>query len=128
MTSQPSFDPLDLLRVAEFLAERDSSEASLRTAVSRTYYGVLLAVTDSLGVSRGRSIHSRAIGEMLKRDRQAGLRLRSLMLLRILADYELEVQDPLRTNWRRNYRLARSFADSVINRLRRIQREGGGAP
>ena len=128
MTSQPSFDPLDLLRVAEFLAERDSSEASLRTAVSRTYYGVLLAVTDSLGVSRGRNIHSRAIGEMLKRDRQAGLRLRSLMLLRILADYELEVQDPLRTDWRRNYRMARSFADLVIIRLRRIQREGGGAP
>ena len=128
MTSQPSFDPLDLLRVAEFLAERDSSEASLRTAVSRTYYGVLLAVTDSLGVARGRNIHSRAIGEMLKRDRQAGLRLRSLMLLRILADYELEVQDPIRTDWRRNYRLARSFADSVINRLRRIQREGGDAP
>ena len=127
MTSQPSFDPLDLLRVAEFLAERDSSEASLRTAVSRTYYGVLLAVTGSFGVARGRNIHSRAIGEMLKRDRQAGLRLRSLMLLRILADYELEVQDPLRTDWRRNYRMARAYADSVVDRLRRIQREGGAS-
>ena len=128
MTSQPSFDPLDPLRVAEFLVERDSSEASLRTAVSRTYYGVLLAVTDSLGVSRGRNIHSRAIGALRRRDQYAGERLRRLMLLRILADYELEVQDPLRTNWRRNYRLARSFADLVIIRLRRIQREGGGAP
>ena len=32
------FTPLDFLRTAEFLAERDSSEAGLRTAVSRTYY------------------------------------------------------------------------------------------
>ena len=128
MTSQPSFDPLDLLRVAEFLAERDPSEASLRTAVSRTYYGVLLAVTDSFGVARGRNIHTRAIGELGRRDQYAGERLRRLTLLRILADYELEVQDPLRTNWRLNYRLARSFADLVIIRLRRIQREGGGAP
>ena len=32
------FNPLDFLRTAEFLAERDSSEAGLRTAVSRTYY------------------------------------------------------------------------------------------
>ena len=128
MTSQPSFDPLDLLRVAEFLAERDSSEASLRTAVSRTYYGVLLAVTDSLGVSRGRSIHARAIGALRRRDQYAGEQLRSLMNLRVLADYDLDVRDPLRTNWRRNYRLARSFADLVIIRLRRIQREGGVAP
>ena len=37
MTNQ-KFTPLDFLRPAEFLAERDSSEADLRTAVSRTYY------------------------------------------------------------------------------------------
>ena len=125
MTSRRSFDPLDLLRVADFLAEHDSSEASLRTAVSRTYYAVLLAVTDELDVERGRNIHSRAIGEMLRHDRQAGLRLHRLKDLRILADYELEVQDPLRMNWRRNYQLARSFANLVVNSLRRIQREGG---
>ena len=37
MTNQ-QFNPLDFLRTAEFLAERDPSEAGLRTAVSRTYY------------------------------------------------------------------------------------------
>ena len=128
MTSRHSFDPLDLLRVAEFLAERDSSEASLRTAVSRTYYAVLLAVSDELGVARGRNIHSRAIGELERRDQYAGSQLQRLMVLRILADYELEVQDPYRTNWRLNYQMARRYANSVVNRLRRIQREGGGAP
>lgn len=128
MTSRHSFDPLDLLRVAEFLAERDSSEASLRTAVSRTYYAVLLAVSDELGVERGRNIHSRAIGELERRDQYAGSQLQRLMVLRILADYELEVQDPYRTNWRRNYQMARGYANSVVNTLRRIQREGGGAP
>ena len=37
MTNQ-KFNPLDFLRSAEFLAERDPSEAGLRTAVGRTYY------------------------------------------------------------------------------------------
>ena len=125
MTSQRSFDPLDLLRVAEFLAERDSSEASLRTAVSRTYYGVMLSARETFGVVGGRHSHNRIIQALRRRDRYAGDQLHQLKDLRVLADYELEVQDPLRTNWRRNYRMARSFADSVINRLRQIQREGG---
>ena len=128
MTSRHSFDPLDLLRVAEFLAERDSSEASLRTAVSRTYYAVLLAVSDELGVARGRNIHSRAIGELERRDQHAGDQLRRLMQLRVLADYFLDIRDPFRANWQWNYQMARRHANLVVNRLRRIQREGGDAP
>ena len=127
MISQPSFDPLDLLRVAEFLAERDSSEASLRTAVSRTYYGVMLNARETFGVVGGRHSHNRIIQALRRRDRYAGDQLHQLKDLRVLADYDLDVRDPLRTNWRRNYRLAQSFADLAINRLRQIQREGGGA-
>ena len=128
MTSRHSFDPLDLLRVADFLADRDSSEASLRTAVSRTYYAVLLAVSDELGVARGRNIHTRAIGELRRRDRHAGTQLRILMDLRILADYFLDIRDPFRADWQWNYQMARRGANLVVNRLRRIQSEGGGAP
>lgn len=127
MTSQPSFDPLDLLRVAEFLAERDSSEASFRTAVSRTYYGVLLSARETFGVVGGRHSHNRIIQALRRRDRHAGDQLHQLKDLRVLADYDLDVRDPLRANWRRNYRMARSFADLVIIRLRRIQREGGAS-
>ena len=127
MTSRHSFDPLDLLRVAEFLAEHDLSEASLRTAVSRTYYAVLLAVSDELGVARGRNIHSRAIGELERRDQRAGDQLQRLMRLRVLADYYLDIRHPFRANWQWNYRLARSYANSVVNGLRRIQREGGAS-
>ena len=116
MTNQ-KFDPLDFLRTAEFLAERDSSEAGLRTAVSRTYYAVMLAVVGSLGVASGRGIHNRAINELLKYDRPAGLQLRKLMNLRVLADYDLDVQDPLRTDWRHNYQLARAFAAFVLGRI-----------
>ena len=116
MTNQ-EFNPLDFLRTAEFLAEMDPSEAGLRTAVSRTYYAVLLTVADSLGVIAGQHIHTRAIGELMKYDRQAARRLRQLMRLRALADYDLDIQDPLRTDWRRNYQLARSFATFVLGRI-----------
>ena len=128
MTSRHTFDPLDLLRVAEFLAERDSSEASLRTAVSRTYYAVLLAVSDELGVARGRNIHSRAMGELERRDQRAGDQLRRLMRLRVLADYFLDIRRPFRADWQWNYRLARRHANLVVNGLRRIQSKGGDAP
>ncbi len=116
MTNQ-KFNPLDFLRTAELLAERDPSEAGLRTAVSRTYYAVMLTAADSLGVTAGQHIHTRAIGELLKYDRPAGTQLRRLMNLRVLADYDLDVQDPLRTDWRRNYRLARAFSAFILGRI-----------
>ena len=116
MTNQ-KFTPLDFLRTAEFLAERDSSEADLRTAVGRTYYAVLLTAADSLGVAAGQHIHTRAIGELLKYDREAGLQLRQLKNLREIAVYDLDVQDPLRTDWRHNYQLARAVAAFVLGRI-----------
>ena len=116
MTNQ-EFNPLDFLRTAEFLAERDPSEAGLRTAVSRTYYAVLLAVVDSLGVTAGQHIHTRAFGALRRHDDQAGKRLRQLMHLRVLADYHLEIHDPVRTDWRYNYQLARASAAFVLGRI-----------
>ena len=116
MTNQ-EFNPLDFLRTAELLAERDPSEAGLRTAVSRTYYAVMLTAADSLGVTAGQHIHTRALGALLRHDEQAGKRLRQLMRLRVLADYDMDVQNPLRTDWRRNYQLARSFAAFILGRI-----------
>ena len=77
MTSQ-LFDPKELIRIAEFLAERDSSEASFRTAVNRTYYAALLASRQFLGVTGSRHIHSRVIGELRRYDQSAGTQLRRL--------------------------------------------------
>ena len=116
MTSQ-LFDPKELIRIAEFLAERDSSEASFRTAVNRTYYAALLASRQFLGVTGSRHIHSRVIGELRRYDQSAGTQLRRLESLRALADYDIEVQDPLRRDWRRNYQFARRLAQSVLGRL-----------
>ena len=116
MTNQ-KFNPLDFLRTAEFLAERDPSEAGLRTAVSRTYYGVMLAAADSLGVAAGQHMHTRVIGALFRHDARAGRQLRQLMRLRVLADYDLDVQNPLRTDWRRNYQMARAFAAFVLGRI-----------
>ena len=42
MVISDSFDPLEFLGVAEYLANNDATEADFRTAVSRTYYAVFL--------------------------------------------------------------------------------------
>ena len=112
------FDPRELVRVAEFIAENDSSEASFRTAVNRSYYAALLASREFLGVTGGRHIHSRVIGALRRYDQSAGTQLRRLESLRALADYDLEVQDPIRRDWQRNYQMARRLANFVLERLR----------
>ena len=111
------FDPTELVRIAEFLAERDSSEASFRTAVNRTYYAALLASRQFLGVTGSRHIHSRVIGALRRYDQSAGTQLRRLESLRAIADYDIEVQDSLRRDWQQNYRFARRLAQSVLERL-----------
>ena len=118
MVTSELFDPSGFLRIAESLAARDSSEASLRTAINRTYYAALLASREALQVSGTRHIHGRVIGELRRHDRRAGDQLEKLEILRGLADYHLEVTDPLRSDWSRNYELAHRFARFVLRRLR----------
>ena len=117
VTSQP-FDPLDYLHVADALTDQDPSEANLRTAIGRLYYAAFLLARESLGVAGRSRIHGRVIGELARNDRVAAVELEKLFDLRILADYDLEVQDPLRTDWQRNYQFARRLAQSVLERLR----------
>ena len=103
--------------MADSLADHGASEADLRTAVGRAYSAVFLTARDIFQV-RGRTrIHGRVIGELRRHDRFASRQLDRLMSLRILADYDLEVQDPLRNDWQRNYRMARRLADFVLGRL-----------
>ena len=113
-----AFDPQEFLRVADSLVSQDTSEASLRTAVGRIYYAVFLTARETLGV-RGRShIHGRVIGELRRRDRYAGGQLERLEGLRVVADYQLGVQNPFEDDWQRNYQMARRLANFVLERLR----------
>ena len=88
------FDPLEFLRVAESLAAGDTSEANLRTAVSRTYYAVFLVMRERFEVEGKRNIHGRVIGAVYAYDKMAGERLQKLEALRILADYRFQTWTP----------------------------------
>ena len=117
MVASEPFDPIEFFRIAESLATQDSSEASLRTAVNRFYYAALLASRESLQVSGGRHIHGRVIGELRRRDRYAGDQLEKLEVLRGLADYQMEVQGSIRSDWQGNYEMARRLSTFVLERL-----------
>ena len=93
------------------------SEASMRTAVGRIYYAVFLTVRETLGVSGRSRIHGRVIGELRRRDRYAGDQLQKLEGLRVVADYQLDVQSAFDADWQRNYRMARRLADYILGRL-----------
>ncbi len=104
--------------MADTLASDGSSEAELRTAVGRAYGAAFLFARDMLGVQGRTHIHGRVIGELHRYDRLASRQLDALMNLRSVADYDLEVRDPLRTDWQRNYQMARSLANFELERLR----------
>ena len=116
MTTE-SFNPEEFRRIATSLVLSDSSEASLRTAVNRLYYATFLATREALSVSGSRTIHGRVSGELRRYDRLAGERLERLFELRRLADYMLDVADPLRTDWQYNYRMASALSEYVLRRL-----------
>ena len=111
------FDPLEFLGIADLLVSRHTSEASLRTAVDRLYYAAFLSAREFLGVSGRTRIHQRVIGELRVHDRIAAHQLETLRNIRVVADYDLEVRDPLRNDWQRNYQMARRLADFVLRRL-----------
>ena len=117
MVTPDSFDPLRFLRVAESLAGNDATEADLRTAVSRTYYAIFLAAREKFQVEGKRNIHGRVVGVLRVYNKDAGLQLKKLMDLRVLADYHLEIRNSSDQNWRDNYRKARRFAEFILERL-----------
>lgn len=45
------------------------------------------------------------------------MELDTLRELRVIADYELEVEDPLRRDWQWNYRMARQLAGFILARV-----------
>lgn len=116
-----TFNPNEFLRLANVLAANVNDEASLRTAVGRAYYTVVLQARDRLGL-RGhrRKIHGMVIGRLKAADRSAGDQLDKLETLRGEADYEMVVEDPLHRNWRSNWSLASSLATSILGRLQRL--------
>ena len=81
------------------------------------YYAAFLSAREFLGVTGRSRIHQRVIGELRTHDRIAANQLETLRSIRVVADYDLQVQDPLRNDWQRNYQFARRLAQFILERL-----------
>ena len=117
-----TFDPSEFFRLANELALNVDNEPSLRTAIGRAYYSVLLQAREHLGIPGRRNIHGRVIGGLRAVDRTAGDQLEKLEMLRGEADYELLVQDPFHRNWRSNWTAALSYAAYISGKLQGLRR------
>lgn len=118
------FDAKDFYALAVWLVQNRTSEASLRTAISRAYYtGHLLAVQKlkekgweptGKGDDHGRVIHE--LGS--RRFRNLAEELRRLRALREHADYHLEASDSVFSKdceFCKKIREAVSPSDPVVN-------------
>ena len=120
-----AFDPSAFIRIAELVVEVNATEEGYRTAVGRLYYSAFLTARDALGEPGGRNVHSRVIGRLIAHDKVAGGQIKRLHAIHVLADYEMNIQNPLRSDWRRNYDTARNLTAFVMRRLADIR---GGQP
>lgn len=106
------FDPRLFLALAKQLgASRD--EEALRSAVNRAYYAVFLIARDRLRVS-GKNSHGDVIKAAQQAHKPTGDQLSTLFGLRVLADYDLDPQDPTRANWEDNWRRADTLASRLV--------------
>jgi uncharacterized protein (UPF0332 family) len=92
-----TFDPLQLLRLAEQMEITD--EAHARTAVNRAYYGVFLRARDGLRTTglltreAPGQVHGEVIAALrLNRRHAAATQLRDLREARERADYETTIE------------------------------------
>jgi hypothetical protein len=112
----PPFNPREFYHLAQQLALPDAGEASLRTAVSRAYYGCFLETRERLAVSAQRGIHQAVISALRRRDRLTGDLLDRLRRSRITADYLL-APPAGQGDWRSNWLQAQVLASRVLARL-----------
>ena len=106
----------DVIALAEELATSGGSEAALRTAVNRYYYGTLWLVREALiPQPRRRNAHDQARDELGRRTRRAiGLRYQELHELRAAADY-----NPAEGQWQRKVVTAKRLHGRIVAELRR---------
>ena len=71
----------------------------------------------NLGVTGRRNIHSCVISELKRTNRFAGDQLDKLEELRGIADYDMDVQNPLRSDWQDNWNKARLLATYIMARI-----------
>jgi hypothetical protein len=110
------FDPIRLLHLARNLANGQTDEAILRTAVGQAYYAVFLIARDEARIDkRDRwGQHDRTHDAIRRKSLRAGADYASLKDLRVQADYYLLAEDPFYEDWAVNWRDADSYAEALI--------------
>lgn len=106
----------DVIKLGRDLASRDDSEAALRAAVGRYYYGTLLMVRQLFSIRPGRrEAHMQGASELGRRTRQSTRQqYLSLYELRGRADY-----DPDEGEWQMKVRRAVRLHTHIVDELRK---------
>jgi len=111
-----SFDPLDFVQLGRQLGSRVSDEASIRTAISRAYYGVFLLARERTGTRSRSKVHERVEKKVgVKIGTRAAHQFNSFRVLRCQADYDLSPSMTAR-HWQR----AESIANHLLPQILRI--------
>ena len=117
------FDPLDFLDLARELGNRNQDEASLRTAVGRTYYALFIVARDKLGfTAKKRAVHTLVTKELKKRKgyRSTADQFAALKRLRHTADYQMIPYDPADRDWQNNWFRAESIVNQILHKLQAL--------
>lgn len=112
------FDPVEFYHLAHKLFESDKNNIALvRTCVGRVYYAAHLAAREKAKISdTGVGVHRAVIDYYSKKNGVVGNRLKSLLKLRHLADYELN-----KNITKKDFISAQQQSEIILVALGRIQ-------
>jgi hypothetical protein len=114
------FQPLEFLEVARNLAS-SGSEACFRTAVGRAYFGIAMEAWVKMFGDRTSKVNHKKIE---KASKQAGTtaheHFKTLLRLRVEADYYTIPSDSDYSNWEKNWETADALATELLPKINRF--------
>jgi len=115
----PAFDPRLLIALARELASAGATEAGLRSAVNRAYYGVFLLARVKAHLTGTETVHGWTIAAIKAKPGfwATGVLLDELRRLRVEADYALTPGDPEYADWAANWREAEYRVSQILPKL-----------
>ena len=115
----PAFDPRLLIALARELAGTGATEARLRSAVNRAYYGVFLLARAKAHLTGAETVHGRTISAVKAKPGfwATGVLLDEMRRLRVEADYALTAGDPEYADWATNWREAEYRVSQILPKL-----------
>jgi uncharacterized protein (UPF0332 family) len=116
----PLFQPIEFWTVAQQLAGGSPEEGCYRAAISRAYYAMLLIARDWLNVPSEPGLHGGVLEELRRKQHYPiEARLRTLKVLRELADYDRYPTDHAHRDWSANWAQASSVAEELTEHYKK---------